>query len=198
VKVIGITGNFGTGKSFAASVFKATGAQVIDADSVAHEVIKKGRPEYRKVVEIFGKGVLDKNRDIDRKELAGIVFSDKKKLKILNSVIHPAVIKYIRRRIGQAKGCGIMVIDAPLLIEAGLANIADSLVVVKCPEKEQIKRAMNKFKIKKGEVLQRIRNQMSMSKKIELADFVIDNSGTKAETKKQVLRIAVKLETRKQ
>ena len=189
MKVIGITGNFGTGKSFVASIFRESGAQVIDADKVAHEVIGKGSPGYRKAVRIFGKGILGRKGNIDRKELAGIVFSDRKKLKILNSIIHPAVITYIRKRIKKAHGNALVVIDAPLLIEAGLAGILDSLIVVKCSREKQINRCMGKFKMKKEEVVKRIQNQMPMSRKIRLADFVIDNNGTKSQTKKQVLKI---------
>lgn len=189
MKVIGITGNFGTGKSFVASIFKELGAHVIDADKVAHETIKKGTPEYRKVVGVFGKEILDKDGDIDRKELAGIVFSDSDKLKKLNSIIHPAVITYIRKRIRKAHGKALVVIDAPLLIEAGLTGILDSLIVVKSSRAEQIKRCVSKFKMKKEEVLKRIENQMPMSEKIRLADFVIDNSGTRSQTKKQVMNL---------
>ena len=190
MKVIGITGNFGTGKSYVASVFRGLGAQVIDADKIAHEVIRRGRPEYTKAVAVFGKEILDKKRNIDRKKLAGIVFPDKKKLKALDSIIHPAVIKYIRKLIRRSGGGDrTIVIDAPLLIESGLAGMVDSLIVVKCSRREQIKRCMGKFKMKKGEVLDRIKNQMRMSEKIRFADFVIDNDETKAGTKKQVVNI---------
>jgi dephospho-CoA kinase len=198
VKVIGITGNFGTGKSYVASLFRALGARVIDADRIAHEVIRRGRGEYAKAVAVFGREILDKKRNIDRKKLAGAVFSDKEKLKALNSIIHPAVIEYIRKRIRRSGGeRRMIVIDAPLLIEAGLAGMVDSLIVVKCPRREQIKRCMRKFKMKKGEVFKRIKNQMKMSEKIKLADFVIDNGGTKAGTKRQVLGIERKLEMNK-
>lgn len=189
MKVIGVTGNFGTGKSYVASIFRSLGARVLDADRVAHEVIKKGSHAYRKTVEIFGKCILDKKRNIDRKKLAGKVFSDKASLKKLNSIVHPEVIDRIKKSIARAGTGSVIVIDAPLLVEANLTGLVDKLVVVKAPMRRQVERAASKFGINEEEVLARIDKQMPMSRKLKFADFVVDNGGARSNTRKQVMKI---------
>lgn len=188
-KVIGLTGSFGTGKTFAASLFKRLGAKVIDADKVAHDLIAKGTPAYKRILETFGNDILDRRGNIDRSKLAGIVFAQKSKLKKLNSIVHPGVIKFIKDRIVRSRKGDVIVIDAPLLVEAGLAGIVDKLVVVAASEEKQVKRCRKKFKMSKGDVLKRIVNQMSLNKKKAVADFVIDNDGTRSETGRQVRKV---------
>lgn len=188
--IIGITGSFGTGKSYVASIFKDLGAKVIDADSLARKALRKGSLSYEKIVEVFGKGILDKNGDIDRRALGRIVFNNNRKIKTLNRMIHPEVIKKIRNDIKKAARQDIVIIDAPLLIEAGLAGDVDKLLVVTASKETQIERCMKKFKfLKKEEVLRRIKNQIPLEEKIKSADFVIDNSLTKSRTKKEVIAI---------
>lgn len=184
--IIGLTGSFGTGKTFVASVLKKLGAQIIDADKIAHEVIRKGTPAYKNMVRQFGKGILDRTGQIDRKKAAGIVFKNKKDVKKLNRMVHPAVIRIIKERIKKYGSAKAVVIDAPLLVEAGLAGIVDKLVVVASSRKKQIERCKSKFCMDKKEVAERIGNQMLLKEKIKLADFVIDNNGTKSETRAKV------------
>jgi len=207
-KVIGLTGSFGTGKSFAASVFKSLGAKVLDADMIARSVTAKGKIAHKKVLAAFGGGIIGKGREIDRGKLAEIVFADKKALSRLNRIVHPEVISIIKRSIRKAGIHDVVVVDAPLLIEAGLDRFADILVVVKAPRKLQIERCMKKFNpqtenrrggsfgrgqrsstMDRGGVIRRIANQIPLKKKIEMADFVVDNGGTRPETKKQIKRI---------
>ena len=187
--VIGITGSFGTGKSFVASVFRSLGAKVVDADRMAHEVIRKGTPEYRRIVKGFGKNILTGRGEIDREKLGEVVFSDVALLRKLTGIVHPEVIRKIRRSVEAAGKKDIVVIDAPLLIEANLSKLIDKLVVVKCSKRRQIERCQEKFCLQKKEILRRIRNQMPLSKKLKMADIVIDNSLTKAHTKKQVRKV---------
>lgn len=190
MEIIGLTGSFGTGKTFAASIFKSLGAEVLDADKFAHDAIKKGTKAYKNIVAAFGGDILDKKRSIDRRRLGGIVFKDKEALKILNSIVHPEVIRIITERIAaRGKKGGVIVIDAPLFFEANLEGLADRLVVVKASRENQIKRCSKKFCIDKEGVLNRIKSQIPMHRKIGMADFVIDNDGTKAETRKQVQKI---------
>jgi dephospho-CoA kinase len=118
VKVIGLTGGFGTGKSYAAGVFKSMGARVIDADKLAHDALKKSSGTYRKIKAAFGQYALDKSGNIDRKKLARAVFSDEKLLKKLNAIIHPGVIRAIKANIRNSQKNEVVVLDAPLLIEA--------------------------------------------------------------------------------
>jgi len=187
--IIGITGGFGTGKSYVTGIFRSLGAKVIDADRLAHESIKKGNTAYRKVVALFGPSVLKAGREIDRRKLGRLVFGDKRLLKRLDKIVHPEVIKTIKNKIRQARRDDVVVIDAPLLIEAGLAGLVDKLVVVACPKSEQIRRCIKKFGIDKKEVLKRVRNQISLMKKIKMADHVVDNSGPKAETREAAKKI---------
>ncbi|MFA6078808.1 MAG: dephospho-CoA kinase [Candidatus Omnitrophota bacterium] len=187
--VIGLTGGFCTGKSCAADVFKSLGAKVLDADSIAHQSLKKGAAGYKKIVKAFDRGILDRRGEIDRKKLAEIVFNEKKALKKLERIIHPGVIRSIKRAIREARKNDIIVIDAPLLIEAGLEKLADKLVVVKASQKNQIIRSNRKYRTKKEECLTRIRCQIPLKDKIKMADFVIDNDGTKKDTKEQIMEI---------
>lgn len=186
MKIIGITGGFGTGKTFVASILRSLGAKVIDADTIAHEAIRKGERAYSRVVRLFGSSVIGRDDEIDRRKLADIVFADNAKLKALNRIIHPEVIRHIKREIGRKGKEGIIVIDAPLLVEAGLAGIVDILVVVICSRDKQITRCRKKFRIKKEDVSKRIKRQISLKKKIRMADFVIKNQGARSETRRQV------------
>ena len=188
MKVIGLTGSFGTGKTFVASIFKELGARVIDADRVAHKLIRKGSPAYKRIVKSFGKSILTGEGEIDRSKLGHIVFSDKALLRKLNDIVHPYVIKEIKRSIRSAGKTDIVVIDAPLLLEAHLGGLVDKLVVVKCQKRRQVERCQEKFRLKKKEILRRIESQIPIKKKTEIADLVIENSLTRSQTRKQVLK----------
>jgi dephospho-CoA kinase len=186
--VIGVTGSFGSGKSTVAGIFKRYGASVIDADKLARGCVHPGSPAYKRVISLFGRDILARGRSIDRSRLAGIVFNNKSLLRKLNSIIHPEVIRNIRQRIKTAKS-KIVLLDAPLIIEAGLRNIVDKLIVVKVSRKKQIKRIQKRLGISKSVILKRIRCQMPQKEKVRFADFIIDNDGTLNQTKKQVERI---------
>ncbi len=180
--ILGLTGSFGTGKTFVASVFKKLGAKIIDADAIAHAVIRKGTGVHKKMVILFGGGILDKRGNINRRKTAEIIFKNKANVKKLNGIVHPAVIRIIKEKVGRCASGDIVVIDAPLLIEARLTGITDKLIVVKASRKKQIERCKAKFRISEKEVLKRIGSQLPLTEKIKLADFVIDNNGTKSET----------------
>ena len=187
--IIGLTGGFGTGKSYVAGIFRSLGAKVIDADLLAHDSIKRGSSAYKKVVALFGPSVLKAGREIDRPKLGRLVFGDKRLLKRLDEIIHPEVISEIKKKLRQTSKGDVVVIDAPLLIEAGLAGMVDELVVVACPKSEQIRRCMRKFGVDKKEVLKRVKSQISLTKKIKMADYVVNNNGPKAETREAAKKI---------
>ncbi|MBN2453199.1 MAG: dephospho-CoA kinase [Candidatus Omnitrophica bacterium] len=187
--VIGLTGSFGTGKTFVASVFRSLGAVVIDADRIAHDTIRRGGPAYGRIVSSFGPGVLGRRREIERRKLAARVFGDRRALSRLNRIVHPEVIRIMKSKIRTAPRGAVVVVDAPLLIEADLLNIADKLVVVKCSQKRQIERCSKKFRIRKREVLRRIRAQIPLKKKLKMADFVVPNDSTKARTRREVRKV---------
>lgn len=188
-KIIGLTGGFGTGKSYVAGIFRSLGARVIDADKIAHDALKKSSGTYRKITAAFGPSVLDRKGNIDRKLLARAVFGDRTLLKKLNTIIHPGVIRTIKSEIRKSPRDGVIVIDAPLLIEAGLKNIVNKLVVVTCTRGEQIRRCCKKFGINKKEVLKRVRSQMPLSSKVKMADYRINNGAARAETRKEIVKI---------
>jgi dephospho-CoA kinase len=183
--IIGITGSFATGKSTVARFFKELGAEVIDADIIAHKAIRSGTAAHELIVSCFGKNILTKKRKIDRKKLGKIVFDNQKLLKKLSNIVHPRVIKEMKGRLNEAQS-RVIVIDAPLLIETGFSALVDFLVVARVSRQTQIKRAMRKSGLSREDVLKRIKSQISLSRKIKMADFIIDNNGPKSQTKKQV------------
>jgi len=188
--VLGITGGFGTGKTTVASMFAKLGALVLDADKMAHGVIMPGRPGYRKVISLFGADILSRNKRIDRKLLGKIVFSDPGKLKALNSVIHPEVISMMKDVIeGEGSRGRVIVLDVPLLVESGLADRVDRVIVVSAKRKKQIARCLKKWKLSKADIAKRIRSQMPLSVKRRSADFIIDNNGSLQKTRKAVENI---------
>ena len=190
--VIGITGGLGTGKSTAAKIFKRLGAAVLDADKMAHEALEKDTASYKEVVKVFGKCILGGNGRIDRARLGDLAFRNKKALKRLCDIIHPIVVEKIKKSINMISKSGntpAVVVDAPLLIEAGLHKITDYLIVVKTTRATQVKRAMKKTALSSGEITRRIRSQISLTEKIRMADYIIDNEGTKKDTEKTIKKI---------
>lgn len=190
--VIGVTGSIGCGKSTVARLFKTRDCELIDADSLAHQALFRGGAVYKRIASFFGRGILKSNKNIDRGKLAGIVFVNKAALEKLNRIVHPAVIKEISRRIrNSAKK--IIILDAPLIIEAGARSMVDKLVVVTASRSQQFSRAKSKLSLCIEQVNRRIKSQISQSAKSRFANFIIDNSGTISKTRKQVSEIRRKL-----
>ena len=189
--VIGITGNFGVGKTTVANMFRRLGTKLIDADKIAHRIIRPHTPAYKRIIACFGKKVLV-GIYISRKRLAQEAFSDKKKLKRLNKIMHPEILKLIKNRIRKSADNEILVIDAALLIESGLLPWVDRLVVVKSKPKIQIQR-LKKSGLTTGQIRRRLSVQLPQDEKVRLADFVIDNSGRRIQTEKQVRDILRKV-----
>ncbi len=189
---MGVTGSLASGKTTVVRMFQALGASGIDADRIYHELIRPQGLLYKRIVSTFGRGILGKTRQIDRKKLAKIVFSNRNALKTLSRITHPAIIRKIKERLSQlkrTKRCRVIVIDAPLLIEAGLIRLMDKLLVVKANKKNQVARCKRRKGLSRVEALKRIRRQIPLTKKIKLADYVIDNNGTLKQTRKQVNNI---------
>jgi len=185
-KIIGITGGLATGKTTVADMFVQKGAVKIDADRIAHGLLEEDQKIRDKVIDAFGEGILTGGK-IDRKKLANIVFKDEDKLKKLTNILHPRIIENIKERI-EKEGDKIIVIDAPLLMEAGLEEMMDVIIVVKAERHTQIKRAVNRG-ISEEEAEAIIKNQMPLSEKIKKADYVIDNEEKIEKIKEGVERI---------
>ncbi|RJP29751.1 MAG: dephospho-CoA kinase [Candidatus Omnitrophota bacterium] len=190
--VIGLTGNFGSGKSTVAGLFRELGAYVIDADKLARKAVSPGAKAYNKIVKVFGKAILRKNGHIDRVRLAGRVFCDRKALVSLNSIIHPEVIRAIKEKISASK-YRIILLDVPLLIESGLSRISDKVIVVKASANTIARRLSGKRGFSIQEIKDRTKNQMPIRDKLRLADFVIDNNRSFKNTSVQVEKIRRKL-----
>ncbi len=186
---IGLTGSISTGKSTVAKMFKEKGCYIIDADTIAHGVYKKGKNAYNKIIQTFGKEILDKNGNIDRKKLGSLVLKDKGKLKKLESIVHPEVEKERNKKIKEItrkNRDAVIIYDVPLLFEKNLQDMFDYTVVVYTDKDTEIRRLMNRDKISQEEAIKKISMQMSIEDKAKMADFVIDNSKDLDYTKKQV------------
>ena len=185
--VLGITGGFGSGKTTVAKCFRSFGAYLIDADKIARDLLVPGTGAYRKILAVFGASIIRKDKSIDRRKLARIIFGNDKLLKKLNRIIHPKVIFRIHQDIKAHQG--IIAIDAPLLFETGLFRKADFIIVVNAGRRKQIARLAKKRHFSREDILARIRAQMPLYKKAKQADIIIDNSGTVAQTKRQVKQL---------
>lgn len=181
--VIGLTGNIATGKSTVAHMMRDLGATVIDADRVAHEVMRAGTPVHRAVVETFGPQILRPDGEIDRTRLGAVVFSDPQALAKLEAIVHPAVLEEVARRIAAAS-TPIVVVEAIKLIESGMA--VDALWVTTCPVEEQVRRLMADRGLSRLEAEQRVYAQPPQEAKVARADVVISTDGSLEETRAQV------------
>jgi len=196
--IAGLTGTIGTGKSTVAAMFGKLGAFIIDADKIAHDVVEPDKPAWQSIVQTFGQAILNKDRTLNRKKLADIVFNDKDKLQILNSIVHPAVLTEIAKLVEQQKAVdpeGLIVKDIPLLLELGpeaARMLAQVIIVVRCSPQVQLQRLIKRG-MSESDAKCRIRNQVPVEEKIKFADFVIDNDGSLEETHRQVVAIYNKL-----
>lgn len=188
ILTVALTGGIATGKSDVAKVLSDRGCYVQAADREAHDLIKPGRPAWKQIVKHFGTRILNRDRTVNRKLLGRIVFSSEAERRFLNQVLHPLVLEKKRQAVGRLVRAGthtIFVSEAALTIEAGFAPYFDRIVVVYCPERVQIRRLMRRDAITKEEARKRVRSQMPVAEKIKHADYLIDTSGTPAETADQ-------------
>ncbi|RDY71256.1 dephospho-CoA kinase [Halobacillus trueperi] len=178
--VIGLTGSIASGKSTVAKMFKDMDIPVIDADQISRDVVQPGEPAYQEIVETFGEQVLEEGGDLDRKKLGKVVFADETKRKQLNGIVHPKVREEMIRRREQYKQqqYQAVVLDIPLLFESNLTDYVEKILVVYVDEKTQLERLMERDQSGREDAEERIRAQIPVKKKAEMADAVIDNTGT--------------------
>ena len=192
MQVIGLTGGIATGKSTVSAILKKAGAVIIDADRIAREVVKKGLPAYREIVENFGETVLLSNGEINRSVLGDLIFNDPRKKKLLNRIVHPHVRRETNRQLKDMENSSpdtIAVLDIPLLFEAEMHKDLSEVIVVYAPEHIQVKRLMKRDNISEADAVARVRSQMPIEEKKNRATIVIDNSGTMEDTRKRTLEI---------
>ncbi|MEC1733489.1 dephospho-CoA kinase [Bacillus mojavensis] len=189
--VIGLTGGIASGKSTVANMLIDKGITVIDADIIAKQVVEKGMPAYRQIIDEFGEDILLENGDIDRRKLGAIVFTNEQKRLALNSIVHPAVREEMLKRRDEsiANQETFVVLDIPLLFESKLESLVDKIIVVSVTKELQLERLIKRNQLTEEEALSRIRSQMPLEEKVSRADDVIDNSGTLEETKQQLEEI---------
>lgn len=185
--VLGITGGIASGKSSVLKILKRRGIPTISSDDLAHASIRKGQPAYREIVHRFGRTILAKGGEIDRAALGQIVFAAPAKRRMLESIIHPHVIRGLRRFIRKRRG--IVALDIPLLFEAKLQRLVDAVVVVYCSPSQQLARLRLRSGLTKSEALERLRAQKSLSWKRLRADHVVLNTGPKQALQAQVKKL---------
>lgn len=195
--VIGLTGNFGTGKTTVSRILSQLGAEIIDADKLGHELLQPGSQAYQEVVVAFGKAILKPNREIDRDKLGQLVFADATALAQLNRIMHPKMYKTAQERIEQYRqqGTKVAVLEAALLIEAGWTPLVDQVWVTVAPDHAIVNRLKNERGLAEGQILARLRSQMSPVEKTKRADVVIDTDCELAQLKAQVAGLWQNLQT---
>ncbi len=188
MKVIGLTGGIGSGKSTAAQFLAELGAEVIDLDKAGHEALKKGGLVYKKVVKEFGEAILDFDGEIDRARLGRIVFKDREALKRLNAIVHPAIDKAVENKVSESrrKGIKVVVLEAAAMLEAEKTWQVDEVWVTKSNKKTVLNRLKERSGYTEAEAKRRIRSQMTDKERIKHANVVINNDGTPEELKARV------------
>ena len=189
---VGLTGSIAVGKSFVLEVFRELGCAVLDADKTAREVVEPGLPAFDEVVQTFGKEVVTADGSLDRSKLGAIVFNDVAKRELLNAIVHPRVIEAQDRWLQAAEKDqphGIAVVDAALMIESGGYKRFDKLIVVWCEPAVQLERLIRRNGLDEAEAKKRIAAQMSQEEKKGYADFLIDTSTEREETRQQTVEI---------
>ncbi|OEF95599.1 dephospho-CoA kinase [Desulfuribacillus alkaliarsenatis] len=187
---IGITGGIASGKSLVTEAIKNLGYHVVDADIVARDVVKQGTECYRQIVSEFGEDILEVTGEINRKKLGGIIFSDLKARERLNQITHPVIRSLVLAEAAKIEeGEGIVFLDIPLLFETGYEHAVDRTVLVYISHSIQVKRLIQRDAIDENYAKAKISSQMSLERKKELADYIIDNNGTTSSTIEQTQKV---------
>ena len=189
---VGLTGGIASGKSTVSEVFARLGAKVLDADKVSREVVLPGQPAWLKLQQAFGPEFFLPDGEVNRSKLRRLVFANPEERSKLNAIVHPEVMKEINRRFEHLMTSAqdaVVVVDVPLLLEVGVAHRFDRVIVVYVTKSVQIKRLRQRDGLSLEGARRALRTQMVLDKKVEQADYVIDNSGTRAETQAQVEKV---------
>lgn len=201
---VGLTGGIAAGKSVVGEMFVALGARLVQADRIAHELMRPGEAVYNEVVRHFGGGILNRDGSISREKLAEVAFGSSStpentrvsRIDELNRIVHPVVIRSQdewMHAVGLQDPQAVAIVEAALILEAGVADRFDRLIVVTCSEEQRVTRFAARQKVDlevaRREVTRRMAAQLSDEEKIEAADYVIDNSGALSRTHEQVSRV---------
>ena len=180
MKLIGLTGGIASGKSTVSAILRRLGAQVIDADALAREVVEPHRPAWNEIVQTFGNKVLQADNTLDRKKLRKTVFDNPEARKQLEAITHPKIRKLAQQKIKDyaSSGASLVVYEAPLLFETGVHLWLRPVILVACDSAAQRRRLQQRDNLTPAEIEQHLGAQMSLEEKRKLADCVIDNNGT--------------------
>ncbi len=191
MKILGLTGAIASGKTTVANMFKSLGAELILADRVAHQIYQPKEEVYQKIIQRYGKGILNSKKQIDRKKLSKKLFFSKKEKKRLESMIHPATFKKIGWEIQKAihRRPPLILVEAALHFETNYYRFFEGIIVVKSPLKKIKKRLEHRDQLSNMEIEARIINQWPLSKKLKKADWIIDNSENLEKTERQVRKL---------
>lgn len=192
VLVVGLTGGIASGKSTVSHYLRELGAEIIDADVLARELVVPQSPAWQEIVKHFGREILDSQGFLQRKKLGEIIFESPLEREALNKILHPKIKEKtaeLIRLFGQREDLSLLVIDAALLIETGMVGMVDEVWVVTIPEELQLQRLRERDEISSAEAQKRLMAQMPLPEKIKYATRVIDNSGTLEETRKKILAL---------
>jgi len=190
--LVGLTGGIATGKSTVAEVFRRLGCVIIDADGLAREVVVPGAPAHDDIVAAFGGGILRPDGTLDRQKLGAIVFAVPDAKKRLEAITHPRIRERFAEALAELEArdfAGIVIFDAPVMIESGNYTVMDRLVVVVTDAATQARRLTARDAVGAAEAEQRIGSQMPVAEKAKLADYVIDNSGDRETTIAEARRV---------
>jgi dephospho-CoA kinase len=190
--LVGLTGGIATGKSTVSAMFAHLGAKIVDADLLAREVVMPGQPAHAEIAEEFGAEVLQADGHLDRKRLGAIVFADAARRKRLEEITHPAIRVRQQRILSvfeEEAFEGIVIWDVALLIETGGAKSMDRVVVVIADAETELRRLMARDGFPEEEARRRVASQMPLAEKARLADYAIDNSGSRGETEGRVREV---------
>lgn len=192
LKIIGVTGGIGSGKSTVSRTLRDLGAAVVDADVLAKSVTANGGKAFDELVSYFGKDILDSNGDLDRQKLADIAFCDKEKLDALNSITHKYIAQKIYDTVELLKNTGkwdVIVLDVPIPIEKGFLDLADEIWVVTADRETRIRRVMERSGCSYDEVVKRIDAQMKDDEYLKLADEVLYNNDSIEQLEQMVVKL---------
>ena len=188
MRIIGLTGGIGSGKSTVSQFLAKLGAVVIDTDKVGHEVFKPGTESWQRVVAAFGRSIVTTDGNIDRKKLGEIVFDSPVELLKLEQIIHPAISETVMARIEEYRqqGVKVVVLEVPLLVEAGWASLVDEVWVTTAPEPVILGRLEERTGMTEQESLARMRSLLTSEERLKHADTIIDTDCTLDELRKKV------------
>ena len=191
MRVFGLTGNIGSGKSAVAAMLREAGIPVLDADRISRKVTAPGGRAYDAVVEAFGRGILRQDGTIDRKRLGEIVFADPSLRARLEAITHPAILEAMKEAIAgiEREGHRAAVVEATLIHESGRKGLSEAVISVTCDRETAISRLAARDGMSRTQAEARLRAQMDADRKAGASDYVIDNSGSLEETRRQVVAL---------